>query len=71
MRVAEIIGDFRNTQTYIARIDARPSAEDYNEEGYAMLRQCLTDSQALLAQPFQPMAGTVSNSEQQKLELQR
>lgn len=53
MRIAEIMGDFRNIQHYIASIRARPSNEEYNEEGFVLLRRCVAEAQALLAQPFQ------------------
>lgn len=52
MRIAEIMQDFRNVQNYIASIRLRPSAEEYNEEGYVLLRRCVSEAQALLAQPF-------------------
>jgi len=53
MRISELISDFRAIQTYIAAIRTRPSAEAYHEEGYVLLRRCVTEAQALLAQPFQ------------------
>lgn len=53
MRVTEIISDFGNIQNYIASIRARPSSEEYNEDGYVLLRRCAAESHALLAQPFQ------------------
>jgi len=53
MRISELISDFRAIQTYIAAIRTRPSAEAYHEEGYVLLRRCVNEAQALLAQPFQ------------------
>lgn len=52
MRIAEILSDFRNLQHFIAGIRANPSAEEYYEQGYVVLRQCAAEAQALLAQPF-------------------
>jgi hypothetical protein len=70
MRVAEIMTDFRNIQTYISSIRASPSAEEYNEDGYALLRRCVADAQALLSQPFS--AQSCSRDEEQiKLQLRR
>lgn len=71
MRVAEIMNDFRNIMSYISGIRANPSAEEYNEEGYVLLRRCVADAQALLAQPFQAQGEMVGDNEQQKVELRR
>lgn len=66
MRVAEIMHDFRNVQTYLASIRLRPSAEEYNEEGYVLLRRCVAEAQALLAQPFQSTPGNGKGGEEEK-----
>ncbi|KAK3679002.1 hypothetical protein LTR78_001455 [Recurvomyces mirabilis] len=71
MRIAEIIGDYRNIQTYIAAIRASPSAEEYNEEGYLVLRRCVAAAQALLAQPFQTTSSSRGDDEQDKIHLRR
>ncbi|KAK5117034.1 hypothetical protein LTR62_006755 [Meristemomyces frigidus] len=71
MRIAEIIGDYRNIQTYIAAIRASPSTEEYNEEGYIVLRRCVAAAQALLAQPFQTASNNRGDDEQDKLHLRR
>lgn len=71
MRVVEIMTDFRNIESYLASIRASPSAEEYNEEGYVLLRHCVTESQVLLAQPFQSQSGVRGNHEQDKRTLQR
>lgn len=71
MRIAEIMTDFRNIQTYIASIRASPSAEEYNEEGYLILRRCVTEAQALLSQTFQTQNGASRDEEQIKLQLRR
>ncbi len=64
------MNDFRNIQAYIASIRASPSAEEYNEEGYALLRKCVSDAQALLAQPFATQA-TRGNEDQVRSQLRR
>ena len=69
MRVTEIMADFRNLQTYIANMRASPSAEDYNEEGYVILRRCVAEARALLAHPFQTT--TKARDEAEKEQLQR
>lgn len=71
MRVAEMMTDFRNIQNYIASIRASPSAEEYNEEGYLVLRRCVAEAQALLAQPFQAQSGSNGDEEQDKMHLRR
>jgi hypothetical protein len=58
MRVAEIMADFRNLQYYIAQIQANPPPEDYYLEGYALLRACVTEAQAILASPYAYGAGS-------------
>lgn len=71
MRIAEILSDFRNLQHFIASIRANPSAEDYYDEGYCVLRQCAGEAQALLAQPFDASAPEPDgDEEQEKTQLQ-
>lgn len=45
--------DFRSLQHYIAQIRATATAEEYYGQGYVLLRQCLTEGQAVLQAPFQ------------------
>lgn len=71
MRVSEIMNDYRNIQNYIAAIRASPSAEEYNEEGYLVLRRCVTEAQALLAQPFQTVNAVRGDEEHDKMHLRR
>ena len=70
MRVQEIMADFRQIQNYIAAIRANPSAEEYNEEGFAVLRRCVAEAQALLAQPFQ-QNGMNGDDEAARVQLRR
>jgi hypothetical protein len=70
MRVAEIMSDFRNLQYYIAQIQSQPTAEEYYLEGYALLRQCSAEAQAVLDRQYQatvPNPG--GNAERQKAQL--
>ena len=71
MRVAEIMDDYQKRQSFIASISVNPSAEEYNEEGYAILRRCVAESQVLLAQPFQAQNGHLRDAEQVKVHLKR
>jgi len=70
MRVAEIITDYRNILNYIAAIRASPSAEEYNEEGYLVLRRCVAEAQALSSQPFQTQNGK-GDEDLDKMHLRR
>ncbi|TKA63957.1 hypothetical protein B0A55_09505 [Friedmanniomyces simplex] len=71
MRVAEIMNDYRNIQNFMAAIRASPSAEEYNEEGYLVLRRCVAEAQALLAQPFQTLNTGRGDEEHDKMHLRR
>jgi len=71
MRVAEIIEDYRNLQNYISSIRANPNAEEYNEDGYVVLRRCVLEAQNLLAKPFISSPGSKGNAEQDKMNLRR
>ena len=63
--------DFRNLLNYLSAIRASPSAEEYDEEGYLVLRRCAAESQALLLQPFQAQTGGRRDDEQDKQHLRR
>ncbi|KAK5168124.1 uncharacterized protein LTR77_006692 [Saxophila tyrrhenica] len=71
MRVAEIMTDYRNIQTYIASVRANPSSEEYNEDGYVLLRRCVAEAQALLSQPFNAQTSSTGDDEQTKSQLRR
>ncbi|KAI9699694.1 MAG: hypothetical protein M1836_002728 [Candelina mexicana] len=73
LRVTELINDYRNLQHYVVQCRANPTLDDYYEQGYAVLRQCEGEAQALLLTNF---AGSGSQStsgdpEQEKAQLQR
>ncbi|QIW95246.1 hypothetical protein AMS68_000764 [Peltaster fructicola] len=71
MRVAEIVTDYRNIQTRISQIRASPTAEEYNEVGFALLRQCESEAREILAQPFPTDNNTARDEEQIKQQLRR
>ena len=70
LRVAEIMSDYRNLQYYLAQLQATPAPEEFYLEGYALLRQCIAEAQALLNTPFQAAAPAPGgNPERQKQQL--
>ncbi|KAI7105174.1 hypothetical protein KC339_g4031 [Hortaea werneckii] len=69
LRVAEILNDYRNILDYLSAIRANPSAEEYNEDGYVVLRKCVTQAQALLSQPFRTQGGSRGDEEINKAHL--
>lgn len=71
LRVAEILNDYRNILDYLSAIRANPSAEEYNEDGYVVLRKCVTRAQALLSQPFRTQGGPRGDEEINKAHLRR
>ena len=71
LRLAEIVQDFRNLQRLISQIRTTPTPEEYNGEGYVLLRQCLSEGQAVLQAPFSTSPGTPEGDpEQEKMHLQ-
>ena len=71
LRVGEIINDFREIQHRIAAIQAQPSREEFNEDGFVLLRQVQAEAKALLSQPFQPSARGRGTEEHHKVQLKR
>lgn len=72
MRIAEIIADFRSLQHFLASIRMNPSADEYDEEAYIVLRQCAANANALLAQPFNPQSPSPQGDEEaEKIALQQ
>jgi len=73
MRVAEVMNDFRTIQHKISQYHVNASQAEYHLAGYAILRQCHAEAQAVLATHFDP--GSVQSSgtsaEQTKRQLQR
>jgi hypothetical protein len=52
MRVAEIIGDFRNLQYYLSALQVSPNATAEPLDGYSLLRACIADGRATLASAY-------------------
>ncbi|KAJ9493415.1 hypothetical protein H2202_011109 [Exophiala xenobiotica] len=81
MRVLEVMNDFRtlqlHTSSLITRNETHPSDQPYYYlDGYMVLRQCVADSQAVMATHFNPgniglQAGQVDELEVTKATLQR
>lgn len=66
MRIAEIMNDYRNIQQRIAGVRANPAAEEYNEVGFVLLRQCEHDARVLLAQPFNADTGNGNGNQDEQ-----
>lgn len=81
LRVLEIMNDFRTLQVHITSLVTRPEAEAPDAasrylDGYALLRQCNAEAQAILATQYNPGSlgiepGRVPDTEVQKATLQR
>ncbi|KAJ5594821.1 uncharacterized protein N7459_001029 [Penicillium hispanicum] len=72
VRVAELINDYRTLLMHIPQqnVDARP--DEYYEEGFAVLRECLAAAQNLMAANYHPCPVTGrGNPETERAELQR
>jgi hypothetical protein len=65
------MNDFRNIQVRIAAINAQPSREEFNEEGFVLLRQSQGEAKALLNQPFEQSARGRGTEEHHKVQLKR
>lgn len=82
LRVLEIMNDFRTLQVHITSLVSRseaspPDQASYYLNGYALLRQCNAEAQAILATNYNPgslglgSGGRVPDTEVQKATLQR
>ena len=73
MRVAEVMNDFRTLQYYIAQFDADSSDEDYYEEGYEVLRECISQALVVLAALYDTstLQSSGSGGEPERRQLQR
>lgn len=69
IRVAEIMTDFRNLQHYVAQVRASPEPEEYYLEGFAVLRHCAAEAQAVLSAPFSATPSPDGDPEQEKAQL--
>lgn len=71
MRISEIMADFRNILLRIAAIQALPSREEFNEDGFIVLRQSQAEAKALLTQPFEQSSRGRGTEEHHKVQLKR
>lgn len=84
LRVLEIMNDFRTLQVHITSLCTRPEANapdqaTYYLDGYALLRQCNAEAQAILSTNYNPgslglggpSGSRVPDTEVQKATLQR
>jgi len=73
MRIAEVMNDFSTIQHKISQYRVNPPQGDYHLAGYAILRQCHAEAQAVLATHFDPgsVQGSGSSDDQTKRQLQR
>lgn len=72
MRVAEIINDYRTLLVHIPQQNVNAQPDEYYEEGFVVLRECLTAAQSLMTAHYHPLAVTEpGNAETEKAELQR
>lgn len=61
--------DFRNLQHYVAQIRASPEPEEYYLEGFAVLRHCAAEAQAVLSAPFSATPSPDGDPEQEMAQL--
>lgn len=76
LRVAEIINDYRTLLVHIFELSVPSPPEQFWEEGYVVMRQCLTDVQSLMASKYSPLdladhSESEDDEELEKAQLQR
>lgn len=73
MRLAEIINDFRTLLIHIPQQNVSAPPEDAREEGFTVMRECLSAARNLMASNYMPsgVPSGASNEEAEKMELQR
>ena len=73
LRVAEIINDYRTLLLHIPQQNVEATPEDYWEEGYVVVRECLAAAQELLASNYTPatVSGQANSDEAEKVQLQQ
>ncbi|KAJ5239753.1 hypothetical protein N7468_004372 [Penicillium chermesinum] len=72
LRVAELMNDYRTLMMHISQQNVASRPEEYNEEGFVVVRECQAAAQRLMAANYQPapVVGS-SGAETEKAELQR
>ncbi|KAL8674643.1 MAG: hypothetical protein Q9168_000951 [Polycauliona sp. 1 TL-2023] len=73
LRITEIMAEFLSIQRRIAEYSPNPSADEYFEEGYEVLRQCRAEAQAVLVVPYPLELAAASDTpgDSEKRQLQR
>ncbi|OJK05165.1 hypothetical protein ASPACDRAFT_110438 [Aspergillus aculeatus ATCC 16872] len=73
LRVAEIINDYRTLLMHISQQNVQAPADEFNEEGYKVIRDGLAAAQALMSSNYNPCAtpAHAGNVEVEKAELRR
>lgn len=74
LRLAEIMNDYRTLLLHIPQQAVDVPPEDYWEEGYVMIRECLASAQRLMGSNYSPSqcaAGQRNDDEAEKVEFQR
>lgn len=71
--MAEIINDYRTLLLHIPQQNVDASPEDYWEEGFVVIRECLAAAQVLLESNYAPgtVTGQTNSDEAEKVQLQR
>lgn len=67
------MNDYRTLLIHIPQQDVEAPPEDYWEEGYVVIRECLAAAQNLMSSNYSPghTPGGMNNEEAEKAELQR
>lgn len=74
LRVAELLNDYRTLLVHIPQQHTDAPVEDYWEEGYIVMRECLSAAQNLISSNYEPIpapSGGSGNEESEKAQLQR
>ncbi|KAJ5095377.1 hypothetical protein NUU61_004733 [Penicillium alfredii] len=72
VRLAEIINDYRTLLLHISQQNVDAAPEDYWDEGFVVLRECLAAAQGLMSANYHPSpVSGQGNAETEKAELQR
>lgn len=71
--MAEIINDYRTLLLHIPQQNVDASPDDYWEEGFVVIRECLSAAQVLLESNYAPgtVSGQANSVEAEKVQLQR
>lgn len=75
LRLAELMNDYRTLLLHIPQQDVEAPPEDYWEEGYVVIRECMAAAQNLMSANYAPSPSALSsgthNDVAEMAELQR